>query len=110
MRQMLINELTKDERERIKKFLDENVRPGGVAGLYWLAIPERLWGEAQRGHEACGPFSFAIELGGDFISLELLVRSASNLHCPCTGYATAEQRHLLLEFLDRLTGELAIRA
>lgn len=110
MRQLLINELSKDERGRVEMFLRENTREGGVGGLYWLTIPERLWGDSQRGHEACGPFAFAVELGGDFISFELLVRSASNLHCPCTCYATSEQRVFLLDFMDRLTVEQTIQA
>lgn len=110
MRQLLINELSRDEAEKVKAFLKANSRAGAVEGLYWLMIPEALLGVAQIGHEGCGPFAFAIEAGDDFISFELLVRSESNLHCPCTCYPTPVQRDLLLAFMDRLVNEQAIRA
>ncbi|MDD5757736.1 MAG: hypothetical protein PHI06_01490 [Desulfobulbaceae bacterium] len=110
MRQILMNELTNDEIQKAKEFLDATGRVGGVEGLYWLAIPEEMLGGAQLGHEECGPFSFAVEVGDDFVSFELLVRSESNLHCSCTCYATATQREFLLTTMDRMVSEHGIRA
>jgi len=110
MRQLLINELNKDEAQKVKEFLDTNSRAGAVEGLYWLKIPESLLGEAQSGHESCGPFALAVEAGDDFVSFELLVRSESNLHCSCTSYATPAQRDFLLAFMDWMVGEQGIRA
>lgn len=110
MRQLLINELSREEAGRVVEFLQTNARAGGVEGLYWLMIPEALWGEAQVGHDQCGPFAFAVEAGDDFVSFELLVRSESNLHCGCTCYPTLDQRDYLLAFMDRLVQEQAIRA
>lgn len=110
MRQLLINELSKDEAKKIHDFLAANARPGAIAGLFWLGLPADLLGAAQSGHEGCGPFALAMELGDDFLSCELLVRSESNLHCACTCYATQGQRDFLLSFLDRLLSELGIRA
>lgn len=110
MRQLLINELSRDEAGKVKEFLHNNCREGGLAGIYWLPIPNALLAEAQDGHEACGPFAFAIEAGDDFVSFELLVRSDANLHCTCTCYPTPEQRDFLLTFVDRLILEQAIKA
>lgn len=110
MRQVLINELSKEEAKVVGEFLTAHTKAAGVAGLYWLAIPRELLGEAQRGHEDCGPFAFAVEAGDDFVSFELLVRSESNLHCSCTCYANAEQRAFLLDFMDRLTGAGQLKA
>jgi len=110
MRQLLINELNREEAEKIKEFLKAQSRAGGVEGLFWLAIPETLLGEAQKGHEQCGPFSFAIECGEDFVSFELLVRSAANLHCSCTCYPTTSQRDFLLDFMDRMVVEQGVKA
>jgi hypothetical protein len=110
MRQLLVNELNTDEVQKAKSFLDVNGRAGAVEGLYWLQIPEEILGVAQSGHEDCGPFAFAVELGDDFISFELLVRSESNLHCSCTCYATPGQRDFLLAVMDRLVSEQGIRA
>ena len=110
MRQVLINELNKDEAEKARGFLGANGRAGAVNGLYWLPIPEALLGDAQTGHESCGPFAFAVELGDDFVSFELLVRSESNLHCSCTCYATSGQRDFLMAVMDSLVSEHGIRA
>ncbi len=110
MRQLLINELSRDEAGKVKEFLMDNSRPGGVAGIYWLPLPEPLLAAAQNGHEDCGPFAFAIEAGDDFVSFELLVRSESNLHCGCTCYPSQEQRAFLLAFMDRLIREQGIKA
>ena len=110
MRQIMINELTREEVGRVRGFLDNHCRVGGVSGLYWLALPADLLAEAQIGHEGCGPFALAIELGDDFVTFELLVRSASNLHCSCTAYVTTRQREYLLSWLDRLLAEQAICA
>ena len=110
MRQVLINELNTDEAQKAREFLEDTCRAGAVEGLYWLPIPQGLLGEAQAGHEACGPFAFAVELGDDFVSFELLVRSESNLHCSCTCYATADQRNFLLAVMDRLVSSQGIRA
>lgn len=110
MRQLLINELSKDEASRVKTFLAANSRGGGVDGLYWLDLPAALLGAAQDGHGACGPFAFAVEAGDDFVSFEMLIRSASNLHCSCTSYATPAQRDFLMAFMDRLVCDQGIRA
>lgn len=110
MRQVVINELHKEEAAKAKEFLEATCRAAAVDGLYWLPIPLDHLGEAQVGHEACGPFAFAVELGEDFVSFELLVRSESNLHCSCTCYATAPQREFLLELMDRLVGEQGLRS
>jgi hypothetical protein len=110
MRQLLINELSRDETGKVKDFLQTNSRPGGLDGIYWLQLPAALLAAAQIGHESCGPFAFAIEAGEDFVSFELLVRSESNLHCDCTCYPTLEQRAYLLAFMDRLLQEQGIKA
>jgi len=110
MRQLLINELSREEAERVKAFLTANSRAGGLEGLYWVMIPAPLLAEAQAGHDQCGPFAFAVETGDDFVSFELLVRSESNLHCGCTCYPTPPQRDFLLAFVDRLVHEQGIRA
>jgi len=110
MRQIVINELSDEDLVQAKAFLKENARPGGINGMYWLDLPEELLDEAQQGHEQCGPFMFGLELGDDFLSLELLVRSQSNLHCSCTAYATKSQRNFALEYLDNLVQVTNIKA
>jgi len=110
MRQLLIDDLSVEERANIDNYLKRTVRPGLIEGMYWLDLPDDLFGEAQQGHGDCGPFYFGIEIGKDSVSFELLVRSQTNLHCSCIGYATEGQRSYLLKFIDRMLAEEMIKA
>lgn len=110
MRQYLVNELNSDDIKKIENFLDKNTQAAGIAGMYWLPLPDELLAASQQGHEQCGPFSFGIELGEDFVSFELLVRSKSNLHCSCTAYADNDQRKFLMNFADQMMSQEEIAA
>jgi hypothetical protein len=44
------------------------------------------------------------------IRFELLVRSASNMHCSCIAQATPAQREFILDFADRMLAEEMIQA
>lgn len=110
MRQFLIDELSREERDNLDNYLKRTLRRGPMEGMFWLALPLDLWSEAQQGHEACGPFYFGVELTETKLIVELLVRSESNLHCSCISYATLAQREFLLRFLDTMLAEEQIRA
>ncbi len=110
MRQFVIDELSKEERDNLDTYLKKTLKEGGMLGMFWLAIPDDLLAEAQQGHEECGPFFFGFDLAKDKLIVELLVRSKSNLHCTCISYATRAQRDFLLDFLDRMLVEEQIRA
>lgn len=110
MRQFIIDELSREEQANIDSYLKRTATPGSIAGMYFLPLPQDLHGKAQLGHEACGPFSFAIELTDQGVTFELLVRSRSNLHCSCISYASDAQRAFLLSFIDRLLEEEKIKA
>ncbi|MFZ5765961.1 MAG: hypothetical protein ACOY4H_10245 [Thermodesulfobacteriota bacterium] len=110
MRQIVIDELSPEERANLDSYLKRTVKQGGMEGMFWLAVPDDLLASAQQGHEECGPFFFGIELAEKKLIVELLVRSQSNLHCSCISYASPAQRNFLLEFLDRMLTEERIRA
>jgi hypothetical protein len=110
MRQYLIDELSKEERDNLEIYLNRTLKKAGMEGMYWLELPNDLWSEAQQGHEECGPFYFGVELAEKKLIFEFLVRSASNLHCSCIAYATPAQRDFLLRFLDTMLAEEHIRA
>ena len=110
MRQIIINELSAEESEKIHSYLQNNAKVAGIAGAFWLELPENLLSDAQEGHEECGPFLFGVEAGVDFVNFELLVRSQKNLHCSCTAYPTPEQRSFLLSKFDAMIAELDIKA
>ena len=110
MRQILIDDLSREERDNIDSYLKRALKPCLVEGMYWLPVPDDLLGEAQQGHKGCGPFYFGIELGENRVSFELLIRSESNLHCSCVSYASRVQRDFLLKFIDNLLEEEKIGA
>lgn len=110
MRQYIIDQLSREERANIESYLKRTLAPGPVEGLFWIEVPQDLLAEDQRGHEDCGPFFFAVELGEESACFELLVRSQLNLHCSCIAYATAAQRDFILRFVDQMLEEEQIRA
>ncbi len=110
MRQIMVDELTREERDNIDSYLKRTLKPGPLVGLYWMTVPQDLLAEAQQGHEQCGPFYVAVELEEDTIRFELLIRSQTNLHCSCIAYATPAQRDFVLRFVDTMLEEEHIRA
>jgi hypothetical protein len=110
MRQILIDDLSREEWAVVDNFLKRNAKPGPIDGMYWLPLPAALLTDIQQQHGDCGPYCFGIELGEAAVTFELLVRSQGKLHCDCIAYATPEQRALLLAFVDRLVAEERIRA
>ena len=110
MRQLVVDELTKEERDNIDSYLKRAVKPGPIEGLFWLPIPDDLLGKEQIGHEECGPFYFAIDLQEEGLRFEFLVRSQTNLHCSCIAYATPSQRDFILQFADTLLVKECIKA
>jgi hypothetical protein len=110
MRQLVIDELSMEERANLDSYLKKTVRKGGMDGMFWLPVPDDLLAEAQQGHNQCGPFFFGMELAEKKLIIELLVRSESNLHCSCISYATKPQRDFVLDFVDRMLGEEHIKA
>ncbi len=110
MRQIVIDEINQKDIDSLKKYLKGNLQRAGMAGIYWLTVPDHLLGEAQLGHDDCGPFVMAIEIADKKVVGELLVRSSSNLHCTCICYADREQREFMLDFLDGMLRDQGIIA
>ncbi len=109
MRQYLIDELGKSQIEQIIHYLTEHAEPSSVDGLFWVDIPDDLLAEAQFTHEKCKPFCFSIEVGEDYVKLELLIRSKQTLHCTCIQYASKAQREFILGFAEKMLSEKGIR-
>ena len=110
MRQYMIDELTFLERDNLESYLKRTLKPGALEGVFFLNVPPDLLGPEQQGHEACGPFYCTAVLEQGSIRFELLIRSASNMHCSCIAQATQAQRQFVLEFADRMLREEMIRA
>jgi len=109
MRQYLIDEIRRDDLERISDYLQEHALASSLEDVWWVEMPEDLLSPEQFSHPKLKPFCFAVELGRDFVRFELLIRSRQTLHHPAIAYATRQQRDFILAFADRLVEELALR-
>lgn len=115
MRSLLFDELRATEVEAVTGYLDREAQASGLEGLYWLALPEDLWNESQfKGLKeepalAENGFRLAIEVGPDWLRLELLVRSDS-LHNTGGGQADENQVIFALNWADEMAEELGLRA
>lgn len=110
MRQYMIDELSFLEHDNLDSYLKRTLKPGAVEGVFFLSVPPDLLGPEQIGHGDCGPFYFTVILEPSSIRFELLLRSASNMHCTCIAQATQAQRQFVLDFADRMLKEEMIQA
>jgi len=109
MKQYLIDEIRPQEYEKLKAYLDEHLQSGGMSGLYWIPLGEDILNETQRSHTDCQPFCFSLELEPDALHCELLVRTNNRMRCECIGYATDVQRDWLIDSIDAIFDQLAIK-
>ncbi len=105
MRQYLIDELSFLEHDNLDSYLKRTLKPGSIAGVYWLEVPQDLQAKPQLDHPDCGPFYFSVVLEKNDIRFEFLVRSSHNMHCSCISWATPAQRQFVMDFVDRMIEE-----
>ncbi len=110
MRYYMVDELSFLEHDNLDSYLKRTLKPGSLEEVFFLEVPPDLLAEPQQGHEECGPFYFSVILEPSTVRFELLVRSASNMHCSCIAQATPAQRQFVLDFADRMLTEEMIGA
>ena len=109
MRQILIDELTLPEIDRVNEYFKNNARPSSMDGLYWVDVPVALQDPDQAAAPGDQPFCFAIEVGESWVKIELLVRSLHNMRSPFTRYANRAQRRFILDLSERMIGDLNLK-
>jgi hypothetical protein len=109
LRQILIDELDNSDVTKLLSWLTENAEPAGLDGLFWITLTNDLLDPDQ--HEATHeqPFCFAIEVGESWTKLEFLIRSRQTMRSHNTRYASPMQQKFILDFCNRLVGELKLR-
>ncbi len=108
MRTYLIDELSPSKTEKIREFLEEHAIRSSLDQIFWVRIPDDLLSEMQFQHSQCRPHVFAVELGSDWVKLELFVRTQKGMRCDCPGYCTGQQRNFILNFADGMIKQLSI--
>lgn len=109
MRAFLLDEIGRDDMAKVRRYLGDWAVESGVTDLYWIELPEDLRTADQAAHEQCQPHRFAVELGEDFVRVELLIRPSQGLRCHCAGYADERQRAHIIAWTDRLVAETGIQ-
>jgi hypothetical protein len=109
MKQYVIDQLRESDYHRIADYLKENLECTALDGIYWMNLPEHLYGETQRQHTECQPFYFAVSLDRTQVAFEWLIRSRQALRCSCLAYANAQQREHIIHFADAMLEKLNIR-
>ena len=108
MKQYIIDELSVEDLNKIKTYLDENSDTGAVTGIYRLPLPQKLLNAYQTQHTQCQPFYFAIELENSRVTYEFLVRSAKQIRCDCIAYADKRQYNWLIRKVDAMLEQLEV--
>ncbi len=109
MRSYLIEDISRENMDRIRNYLDKHGYRSSIEDLYWIEVPEELLSPIQREHlSSCGPYIFSLETGKDWIKVELLVRPRATLRCQCIRYASREQRRYVIELVDEIIKGLDI--
>jgi hypothetical protein len=109
MRQILIDELEKDDVARLLDWLAKHAEPAGLDGLFWITLTSDLLDADQCTARHEQPFCFAIEVGDSWAKLEFLIRSRQSLRSQNTRYASSLQQKYILDFANRLVEDLQLR-
>jgi hypothetical protein len=111
MRSYLLDEISPSDIKKISNFLKKNAINSGLGGIFWGVVPDDAFSKTQyeHSHNGCQPFTFAIELGPDFLRFEFLVRSLTHMGCACSGYCTRRQQEFIINFADALIADLDIK-
>lgn len=109
MRSYYIDEIQKNDIERINLYLKEHAERSGVDRLFWIRVPDDVLNRLQWEHEACRPHVLAVELGDTWLKFELFVRNRTNINCACCDYATREQTRFILNFAETMIQALEIQ-
>ncbi len=108
MRAYLIDELPPSRIKEIYEFLRKHAIRSNLDQIFWVRIPDDLLNETQFQHSRCRPHVFAVELGPDWIKLELFVRTLKSMRCDCPAYCTPMQRDYIFKFGDGMIEQLKI--
>jgi hypothetical protein len=109
MRAYLIDEIPAQGMAQIQGFLKKHAISSSLEQIFWVRIPDDLLNETQYLHTQCQPHVFAVELGQDWIKLELFVRTLKSMRCDCPSYCTPSQRDFIFRFADGIIDQLNIR-
>jgi len=108
MRSYLLDEISPADIRKIHSFLKKNAVSSRLDQIFLVGIPPDLLNSTQLEHTDCRPHFFSVELGNDWVRLELFVRGQKKINCACHGYCTAQQRDYVFNFAHQMIKRLGI--
>ncbi|UZP68352.1 hypothetical protein N1030_05080 [Desulfovibrio mangrovi] len=108
MRLYVLEDLTAEDLKKVQGHLDAMELSGGMPGIYWLPLPKDMLNEVQLEHTECAPHCMALEIVGDSLRMELLVRARNKLRCDCVSYPSPELRAHMIQYMDDMLKDLGI--
>jgi hypothetical protein len=109
MKQYVVDELRAADYKALKTYLDEQYGPAEMGGIYWIPVAADILTDIQSEHTECRPQYFALDLDGNRLACEFLVRSKNRVRCDCIDYATENQRNWLIGLIDSIFDRLQIK-
>lgn len=93
----------------LQKYLEQTSSQSSLEGVFWLSIPSCYLSPMQKEHEKeCGPYVLPLLLEENRLTIEMLIRSQSTLHCTCLGPASSVIRTYALTWLDEIIPTLGV--
>ncbi len=109
MKQYVVDELRPADYKALKTYLDEQYGPSEMDGIYWIPVAADILTDIQSEHLECRPQYFTVDLDGNRLACEFLVRSKNRVRCDCIDYATENQRKWLIGLIDNIFNRLQIK-
>lgn len=109
MKSYFVDEISSTDIRKIRTEVEENAKKSGLDTLFWVEVPEDLLSERQSGHHDCRPHVFAMELGMNWLKMELFVRNLKNMRCSCNAYSTIDQTSFAIGYINGLLERLGVR-
>ncbi len=109
MRSYTIDDLTPEDCEKIREYLNAQELQGSLPGIFWLPVDQCFFTAEQNEHaNKCGPYAMAFEVEDNFVRLEFLVRGRNALHCNCVGYACPPLEQAMMRKVESIFASLSI--
>ena len=108
MKQYVVDQLNRDDIQKLRSYLEENYGKPEFESIFWLPIETFSLSGVQQKHVDCQPFFVAVDLHDEQLVCELLVRTKNKMRCECMGYATGRQRNGIIELIDGILDRLGI--
>lgn len=109
MRTYSIDQLRDADTKIFRERLTEAGLQGGIAGIFWLPVPDSLLTATQMEHKSeCGPYYLALDVDDEALHLELLVRGMGRITCQCVSFASEALRDHMIAYVEDSLRELDI--